>query len=538
MDDFLSKHVPTVLNLIETSATGHLAPEEICKILRDVSEHRLLPAKKKYKQCLVAFLGRLRKDERICVDKKGFYLAIDEIEDPPHWICMHPKCKRRFDIVSDFQIHLNESNHFNGSMTKEVSKLCHKKLTKLYGAKITASICPSDRELQIVGLTCVPNHEQQTAASVSVCPADHVLQTDALVSVSVCPADHALQTAASVPASVCPADHVVHTAASVSTCPADHVLQTAAGKKGIYPAMTQTTHIPHWICKVQFCGLKYKTVIGFQKHLSESKHYDGKITKKVSNQCYMKLPIKGVASTAIPNSSRYYEKQSAASVSVCSAEHGLQQSNTNNNLAVSSQGVHPSLRELNDLLSDDLIVSSGLHDEIDSEKGDISVVSVEAGPGNDNVDEVGDDPCPIDSICKERIIQYFCSTPSVEVSRKGNVLADYSNAQNFHECALVGQLIGVSKLDNEDQVEEQHQEIYLNTHEPFCLVTVGVQGSGKSHTLATVLEGCLIQFPVKSVCRLEKPMTTLVLHYDESVTSRCEVRYRTIIILLPSTSNY
>ena len=88
MDDFLSKHVPTVLNLIETSATGHLAPEEICKILRDVSEHRLLPAKKKYKQCLVAFLGRLRKDERICVDKKGFYLAIDEIEDPPHWICI------------------------------------------------------------------------------------------------------------------------------------------------------------------------------------------------------------------------------------------------------------------------------------------------------------------------------------------------------------------------------------------------------------------------------------------------------------------
>ena len=65
--------------------------------------------------------------------------------------------------------------------------------------------------------------------------------------------------------------------------------------------------------------------------------------------------------------------------------------------------------------------------------------------------------------------------------------------------------------------------MYLNTNEPFCLVTVGVQGGGKSHTLATILEGCLIPFPEGDFCRLKAPMSTLVLHYDESESSRCEV---------------
>ena len=310
-------------------------------------------------------------------------------------------------------------------------------------------------------------------------------------------------------------------------------------KTGFYLATEGEVRSPNWVCMHASCRRGFGTTIYFQKHLNESNHFNGKITKKVRELCKVTLSKRGVVKSAVPVCRPNNGLHTAGTVhptntrlqiaaSVFPSVHGLQDSITNK----------LSMLKLNSLLSDDLIISSGLHDKIDSEKGEISVVSVEAGRGNDNVDEVGDDPYLIDSICKERIIQYFCSTPSVEVSRKGNVLADYSNAQNFHECALVGQLIGVSKLDNEDQVEEQHQEIYLNTHEPFCLVTVGVQGSGKSHTLATVLEGCLIQFPVKSVCRLEKPMTTLVLHYDESVTSRCEVRYRTIIILLPSTSNY
>ena len=42
----------------------------------------------------------------------------------PNWICMHENCRRKFENTNDFQRHLNESNHFNGRITKEVSKLC------------------------------------------------------------------------------------------------------------------------------------------------------------------------------------------------------------------------------------------------------------------------------------------------------------------------------------------------------------------------------------------------------------------------------
>ena len=66
------------------------------------------------------------------------------------------------------------------------------------------------------------------------------------------------------------------------------------------------------------------------------------------------------------------------------------------------------------------------------------------------------------------------------------------------------------------------EALYLNVHEPFCLAAIGVQGSGKSHTLACVLESCLLPFPDGDIVRLQRPMTALVLHYDRSVSSICE----------------
>jgi hypothetical protein len=91
----------------------------------------------------------------------------------------------------------------------------------------------------------------------------------------------------------------------------------------------------------------------------------------------------------------------------------------------------------------------------------------------------------------------------------GCSVADQAGSMHFTECAMLG------NLDNGERV-------YLNTHEPFCLATVGVQGAGKSHTLACTLESCLIPFPEEDVVRLGVPMTALVLHYDQSVTSVCE----------------
>ena len=36
--------------------------------------------------------------------------------------------------------------------------------------------------------------------------------------------------------------------------------------------------------------------------------------------------------------------------------------------------------------------------------------------------------------------------------------------------------------------------VFLNTREPFCVMTLGVQGSGKSHTTAVIAEACMTPF--------------------------------------------
>jgi len=64
------------------------------------------------------------------------------------------------------------------------------------------------------------------------------------------------------------------------------------------------------------------------------------------------------------------------------------------------------------------------------------------------------------------------------------------------------------------------QRLLLNVTDPFCLISVGVQGAGKSHTLGCVLEGCLLEFsPFLSV---RQPMSVLVCHYDQSESNCCE----------------
>lgn len=49
------------------------------------------------------------------------------------------------------------------------------------------------------------------------------------------------------------------------------------------------------------------------------------------------------------------------------------------------------------------------------------------------------------------------------------------------------------------------------------------QGGGKSHTLGCVLEACLVPCPEESIVRLNRPMSAVVLHFDPSPASICEV---------------
>ena len=106
-------------------------------------------------------------------------------------------------------------------------------------------------------------------------------------------------------------------------------------------------------------------------------------------------------------------------------------------------------------------------------------------------------------------------------------LGDQSAASSFKEMSLLGHLTANDAVSNGEPV-------FLNTNEPFCLTTIGVQGAGKSHTLACVLESCLMSCKVDAeVIRLQKPMTALVLHYDQSTTSVCEAAG----LLSPSLNN-
>jgi hypothetical protein len=79
------------------------------------------------------------------------------------------------------------------------------------------------------------------------------------------------------------------------------------------------------------------------------------------------------------------------------------------------------------------------------------------------------------------------------------------------ELGLLGHL-----LDSEG-----HQsQLYINVSDPFCMIAVGVQGAGKSHTTACILEACLLPFPPVSCVR--QPMAVMVCHYDQSDVNCCE----------------
>jgi hypothetical protein len=138
---------------------------------------------------------------------------------------------------------------------------------------------------------------------------------------------------------------------------------------------------------------------------------------------------------------------------------------------------------------------------------------------------------------------YFFSAPAVAASaaRGGTepsncVLVDRAGAAKLKECALLGTLLlpptvatAAAAAAGEQPLSQDHPcPVFLNTHQPFCLVTVGVQGGGKSHTLACVLESVLLQAPdnvglmLPPLVKFAAPQNALVLHYDQNVSSVCE----------------
>jgi len=195
-------------------------------------------------------------------------------------------------------------------------------------------------------------------------------------------------------------------------------------------------------------------------------------------------------------------------------------------------GTTATYAELNDLEAD----SGGSEDEGDDD---------DEQDDDDLQDDEGSATAPkVERQTMGSLSDYFSmsKTPCAATLHRGIGVADAEGAKRFKEAALLGHIVVPSKVDlMSDKADElasmsdldsqgesssdedgTRRAAYLNTHEPFCLVAVGVQGAGKSHTLACALEACLVPFPSENVVRLEAPMTALVLHYDTAVTSVCE----------------
>ena len=116
---------------------------------------------------------------------------------------------------------------------------------------------------------------------------------------------------------------------------------------------------------------------------------------------------------------------------------------------------------------------------------------------------------------------------AVRHDRNGFVVGDRDSASEFHDAAYFGQLTDThnQSFSHSSSSSSHSSDVYLNTHEPFCFATVGTQGAGKSHTLACVIESCLIPMPLpagREVVRLQNPMAALVLHYEQNESSICE----------------
>lgn len=121
---------------------------------------------------------------------------------------------------------------------------------------------------------------------------------------------------------------------------------------------------------------------------------------------------------------------------------------------------------------------------------------------------------PVDATLSDALSAYFMTSQSAAPPRHGVSLGDAAALQSFTEAALFGSLLTASG-----------ENVFLNTHEPFCLAAVGVQGAGKSHTMSVVLESCLLPLPLpcgQEIVRLQRPMASLVLHYDQNAASVCE----------------
>jgi hypothetical protein len=127
----------------------------------------------------------------------------------------------------------------------------------------------------------------------------------------------------------------------------------------------------------------------------------------------------------------------------------------------------------------------------------------------------------------DAMADFFFDESSAEkcrLSKQSLVWHSKARQLGWKEFALFGNLCHTDRNNDGTRTRENHmgftEGIALNVHEPFCMITMGVQGSGKSHTIGALVESCLV--PAAPYVNLRTPMCALVLHYDKAVRNVCE----------------
>eukprot|EP00835_Amoeboradix_gromovi_P004416 NODE_343_length_10566_cov_0.542371.p1 type:complete len:601 gc:universal NODE_343_length_10566_cov_0.542371:7576-9378(+) len=98
------------------------------------------------------------------------------------------------------------------------------------------------------------------------------------------------------------------------------------------------------------------------------------------------------------------------------------------------------------------------------------------------------------------------NSPSDQSQSALRVLLSQEQAKSLVQYAYLGQ-------------SEKHP-VFLNTQIPFCILAMGVQGVGKSYSVATIIENCMINSPPHIMSN--SPCSTVVFHFDQDESNFCE----------------
>ncbi|KAF8632491.1 hypothetical protein AX15_001860 [Amanita polypyramis BW_CC] len=84
--------------------------------------------------------------------------------------------------------------------------------------------------------------------------------------------------------------------------------------------------------------------------------------------------------------------------------------------------------------------------------------------------------------------------------------------ETIKQYGVFGKILEMGSAESEKVPEDPR--LYLNTNAPFSAVVCGLQGSGKSHTVSTMLENMLVP-DCPAIGSLEQQLAGLVLYYSE-----------------------